>query len=167
MCSSVLPADALTDLLVKLYELPQLPDDLDGVEIRRALAPERGVVLKWFENEFSPGWASEAAVAFGGQPIRCLVAVKDEQLLGAACFNTTFRGFFGPIGIREDARGGQLGKTLTIAALRAMREEGFAYAVIGATKAEAFFKRSVGAIEIPDSWPGAYEGMLPTREGSS
>lgn len=163
MCFSDSPANALTDLLVKLYDLPQLPDDLGDVEIRRALAPERGLVIKWFEDEFTPGWASEAAVAFGGQPIRCMVAVKDQQLLGAACFNTTFQGFFGPIGIREDARGGTLGTALTIAALQAMSEEGFAYAVIGATKAEAFFKKVVNAIEIPDSWPGAYEGMLPTR----
>lgn len=154
----------MTDLLVKLYELPSLPEDLsEGVEIRRALAPERGLVLKWFEDEFSPGWASEAAVAFGCQPIRCFVAIRDQQLLGAVCFNATFQGFFGPIGIREDARGGKIGQALTIRALEAMREEGFAYAAIGATKAEAFFKKTVGAIEIPDSWPGAYEGMLSAR----
>ncbi|MFT5465782.1 MAG: hypothetical protein ACI8UO_000878 [Verrucomicrobiales bacterium] len=154
----------MTDLLVKLYDLPAMPDEFgEGVVIRRAIAPERGVVMKWFEDEFSPGWASETAVAFGGQPIRCFVAVKDQQLLGAACFNTTFQGFFGPIGLIKEARGGSLGRALTIRALEAMREEGFAYAVIGATKAEVFFRRTVGAIEIPDSWPGAYEGLLPTR----
>ena len=141
-----------------------MPADLDGIEIRRALAPERGVVVRWFEDEFTPGWASEAAVSFGGQPIRCIVAVRDQQLLGAACFNTTFQGFFGPIGVRKDARGGALGKALTIAGLTAMREEGFAYAIIGATKSGIFFEKTVGATEIPDSWPGAYDGMLPTRE---
>lgn len=155
----------MTDLLVKLYELPP-PPETGEVVIRRALAPERDLVLRWFEEQFSPGWRSEAAVAFGGQPIRCFIATRDQQLLGAACFNATFQGFFGPIGLRPDARGGNLGRALTLRTLAAMREEGFAYAVIGATKAEAFFERVAGAVEIPDSWPGAYQGMLPARESS-
>ncbi len=149
----------MTDLLVKLYDLPPAPE-LETTVVRRALAPERGIVKNWVKARFSPGWAQEVAVAFGSQPIRCLVAAHGDDLLGFACFNTTFQGFFGPIGVKEEARGGKIGEALTLQALQAMREEGFAYAVIGATKAEAYFQRIFGAIPIPNSWPGAYEGML-------
>ena len=152
----------MTDLLVKLYQLPA-PPEVENCMIRRALAPERGVVMRWVEEHFTPGWAQEVAVAFGGQPIRCLIAFNGDELLGFVCFNTTFQGFFGPVGVGEEARGSGIGTALTIRALEAMREEGFAYAIIGATKAEAYYESTVGAIPISDSWPGAYAGMLPTR----
>ena len=151
----------MTDLLVKLYDLPTAPTP-DCV-IRRGISPERGVVMRWVEEHFTPGWAQEVAVAFGDQPIRCFLAVEDAELLGFVCFNTTFQGFFGPVGVSEKARGRGIGTALTFRALEAMREEGFAYAVIGATKSEAYYEKTVGAIRIPDSWPGAYEGILPTR----
>ncbi len=153
----------MTDLLVKLYQLQPAPET-PGVILRRAFAPEREIVMNWVRETFSPGWAQEVAVAFGGQPIRCILAVRGDELLGFACFNTTFQGFFGPVGVREANRGDGIGTALTIRALEAMQEEGFAYAVIGATKAESYYEKALGAIPIPDSWPGAYAGMLPTRQ---
>ena len=148
----------MTDLLVKLYELPD-PPDVD-CEIRRALAPERHLVMGWVEEQFTPGWASEAAIAFAGQPINCVLATNDGEILGFACYNTTFLGFFGPVGVSENARGRGIGSALTIRALTALREQGFAYAVIGATKAEKYYQERLNAIPIPDSWPGAYKGLL-------
>lgn len=149
----------MTDLLVKLYTLPAVPE-ID-LEIRRALAPERHLVIDWIRENFSEGWASEAAVAFGGSPIRCMIAIREKKLLGFACFNTTFQGFFGPFGVAADSRGTGIGSALLIRTLHEMRTEGFAYAIIGATKSEDFYMRTISAIPIPDSWPGAYRGMLP------
>tara|TARA_R110002096_G_scaffold16106_30_gene55202 strand:- start:1383 stop:1844 length:462 start_codon:yes stop_codon:yes gene_type:complete len=152
----------MTDLLVKLYDLPAAPE-VENCEIRRALTPERGVAMTWVEEHFTPGWAQEVASAFAGQPVRCLFAIENGNLLGFSCFNTTFQGFFGPVGVADSARGRGIGTALTIRALEAMREEGFAYGIIGATKAEDYYERFLGAIRIPDSWPGAYRGMLNTR----
>ena len=120
-------------------------------------------MVDWFGSEFTAGWASEAAVAFAGHPIGCFVATQGAQLIGAACYNATFCGFFGPIGVREDLRGRKIGEALTIASLRAMREDGYAYGVIGAAKTPEFFARVVNATPIPDSWPGAYQGLLPQK----
>src|SRR4051794_20181863 len=99
----------MADMLVKLYDLP---DDTaprerlrrDGIEIRRALAPEKHIVAHWVREHFLEAWASECEVAFGRQPVTCFVAVQNETLLGFACFETTCRNFFGPLGIAENAR---------------------------------------------------------------
>jgi hypothetical protein len=63
----------VADLLVKLYELP--PErTAAGVDVRRALAPERDAVRRWVGTIFGPRWASEAEVSFSGHPVRCHVA---------------------------------------------------------------------------------------------
>jgi len=37
---------------------------------------------------------------------------------------------------------------------------GYAYAIIGDVGPSAFYERTVGAIQIPDSAPGIYAGLL-------
>ncbi len=148
----------ITDLLVKLYALPSIP--ASSGQIRRALAPERHLVVDWVKEHFGMPWSSETAVAFGGQPIRCFVATREEALVGFACINTTFLGFFGPFGMREDVRGQGIGSALLLTALHAMREEGYAYAIIGGAKSGSIYEKLLGALPIPGSWPGAYQGLL-------
>ncbi len=154
------------DLLVRLYDLPPLGPtlavtDREGVEIRRALALERRRVCRWVEDAFNERWASEVEMAFGAQPVRCLIAIGEGgALAGFACHDVTFRGFFGPIGVHPDFRGRGVGKALCLRGLHAMWEEGFAYAIVGDAGEPDFFIRIAGALEIPDSTPGAYRGRL-------
>lgn len=98
---------AVPDLLVKLYDLPAastiaLPT---GVEIRRALPPEKHVVIEWVRRTFGDAWASECEVAFGGHPISCFVAVAvgADGIVGFACYDATAKGFFGPASPRARA----------------------------------------------------------------
>jgi hypothetical protein len=51
---------------------------------------------------------------------------------------------------------------LLLSVLRAMREAGYAYAIIGHAGPSAFFQSCVDAILIPDSTPGVYP---PNIEG--
>jgi hypothetical protein len=151
------------DILVKLYALPPL--DLSGLErsgvaIRRPIAPERHVVVHWVARTFEVGWGSEVEVAFTNHPPSCFVAVDGQAILGFACFDATARGLFGPTGVAESARGRGLGGALLLASLHAMREQGYAYAVIGAAGPIEFYRRLVGGLVIPDSWPGLYRGLL-------
>ncbi len=153
------------DLLVKLYELPELAIALEkqqanGVMIRLAIAPEKHLVTQWVRKHFSAGWESECEISFHRTPISCYIAVRDNQILGFACYDATCRGFFGPIGVAKDERGNGLGKALLLACMHAMRSVGYGYAIIGAAGPIDFFKKSVGATVIPDSWPGIYRGML-------
>jgi GNAT superfamily N-acetyltransferase len=153
------------DLLVRLYDLPDDRADQEriaatGTVIRRALAPEMKRVSAWVGKEFYEAWIGECEVAFARQPTSCYIAVKDGKLIGFACYEATCRGFLGPMGVAKDQRGGGLGKALLMVALRAMREYGYGYAVIGGAGPADFYLRTVGAIVIPGSDPGIYRGLL-------
>jgi len=148
----------VNDILVKLWTLPPPVVPAGRFALRRALPPERDLVTDWIRRHFTPGWASETGVALSQTPARCLLAVSvpEGTLLGFACFNTTFPGFLGPIGVAAEARRQGIGLALASHALHAMRHEGHAYAIVGATRANEFYREHFGGIPIPDSWPGAY-----------
>jgi GNAT superfamily N-acetyltransferase len=149
----------VADLLVKLYELP--PErTVAGIEVRRALAPEKHAVLAWVGAMFGVRWASEADVVFSGHPIRCHIATADREVIGFACWDATARGFFGPEGVAETSRGKGVGGALLLQCLHAMRAHGYAYAVIGGVGPKAFYEKIVPVMEIPGSSPGIYHGML-------
>ena len=101
-------------------------------------------------------------MAFANHPPSCLVAVEGQDILGFACYDATARGLFGPTGVTEASRGRGIGAALLMASLHAMREQGYAYAVIGAAGPIDFYRRQVGGMVIPDSWPGLYRGLLRT-----
>ncbi|HZQ60587.1 MAG TPA: GNAT family N-acetyltransferase [Casimicrobiaceae bacterium] len=151
----------MTDMLVKLYDLPPLPDVVlaAGVGLRRALVPEKPIVVDWTRRVF-PGWAAEVEAAFARVPVACLVAVAGNELLGFACHDVVCRNFFGPTGVAPEARHRGIGRALLIATLHAQRELGYAYAIIAGVGPEAFYREAVGAIAIPGSTPGIYAGML-------
>ena len=149
----------MPDLLVRLYALPGT-EAPPPVAIRRAFSAERELVSEWVAQKFSQGWASECAGCFSGGRPTCFVATENGQLVGFACYDTTARGMFGPTGVVEAARRRGIGRALLLAALRDMAAFGYAYAVIGGARSTEFYRETVGAIEIPDSEPGFYRGML-------
>ncbi|MGH1350486.1 MAG: GNAT family N-acetyltransferase [Methyloligellaceae bacterium] len=155
----------MSDLLVSLYNknirAPQC--DLQGIEVRRAIAPERHLICEWVSQSFGEAWASEVAVAFSGLPVTTWIAVREQELLGFACHDATARGFFGPTGVSPSARGQGLGRELLLATLSGMREAGYAYAVIGGVGGQRdYYAKIIDVYDIPDSTPGIYAGMLRT-----
>jgi GNAT superfamily N-acetyltransferase len=155
----------MIDMLVRLYDLPDstalYADIADkGVTLRRARAFEKHTVAA-FARTFSEKWQSEVEVAVTRQPVSCFIATRDKQILGFACFETTQRGFFGPTGVSEDARGLGIGKALLMKALEGLRDIGYAYAIIGGVGPREFYEKACGAIEIPGSDPGTYGDILP------
>ena len=158
----------MSDLLVRLYDLPHFDAEAKvaeaGIVVRRALAPERPVILDWIGAHFYDPWVGEAALALSVLPVTCWIAVRGPDLLGFACHDTAAKGFFGPTGVVESARGQGIGEALLIATLRGMREAGYAYAVIGDPGPVGFYTRRLDALEIPKSSPGIYRGMLRRDE---
>ncbi len=153
----------MSDHLVKLYDLPEestrwvLPQ---GINIRRAMAYEKHQIVDWVRKHFGNGWSSECDVAFGNRPISCHIATQDGAILGFACYDSAARGMFGPLGVREEARGQGIGRGLLLSCLHAMKAMGYAYAIIGGAGAVEFYRRVVDVIEIPDSTPGIYVDRL-------
>jgi GNAT superfamily N-acetyltransferase len=154
----------MSDLLVRLYDLPDFPSEAKvaaaGVTVRRALPPERHFVTAWVGAKFNNYWVSEVEMAMSQHPVTCWIAVRGNDLLGFACHDASMKGFFGPTGVGEAARGQGIGEALLIATLRGMREAGYGYAVIGDPGPVEFYQRRLDALEIPKSSPGIYGGML-------
>ncbi|MGO4353380.1 GNAT family N-acetyltransferase [Rhizobium sp. RAF36] len=155
------------DYLVNLSALPadktsQAAMTEARVTVRRALPPELKLIIGWIEDKFGSGWASEATVAMTRQPPTCFVATRDGALIGFACHEATARGFFGPTGVDENARGLGIGRALLFASLNDLKSLGYAYAIIGDVGPSAFYEKAVAATPIPNSEPGIYAGMLKT-----
>lgn len=158
----------MPDMLVKLYALPELSPVLErqrssGVEIRRALLPEKHIVVDWVRQRWGDGWASESEASFYRQPATCFIAVGNEQIAGFACHEVTHKNFFGPFGVDSMSRGKGIGTALLLATLHDMHASGYAYAIIGGAGPGVLFTRAVGAVVIDDSTPGIYRGMLRNR----
>ena len=86
--------------------------------------------------------------------------MENEKITGFACYEATCKNFFGPTGVSEDSRGKGIGKALFLSCMHAMEMQGYAYAIIGSAGPKDFYIKNAGAIEIPDSSPGIYKGML-------
>ncbi len=155
----------MQDMLVKLYTLPDsrpLSEKMqrDGITIRRPLAAEKSLLVEWVKKRFGTGWASETEVCFAYQPISCFMATHEGAILGFACYDAAYRNFFGPTGVEEPWRGRGIGKILLLRSLEAMREQGYAYGIIGGVGPASFYEKAVGAQLIEGSNPGIYEGIL-------
>lgn len=158
------------DMLVRLYDIPESATGVRalheaGIEVRRALAPERHVVVSWVRQHFGEEWASECEVSFGRLPISCFRAQRGQEILGFACYDATAKAFFGPTGVLERERKHGIGTALLLESLHAMAAGGYAYAIIGAAGPADFYAKAVGAVPIAGSAPGIYAHLL--REGRS
>lgn len=150
-------------MLVKLYDLPEKQDYpalREGISIRKALPPEKHLVVEWVKSNFNSHWASEVEQAYTNSPVSCILAVRDNSILGFACYEATAKGFFGPTGVAESARGQGLGKILLFEALHALRNMGYAYGIIGGIGPQKFYEQAVNAVPIEGSTSGIYKGML-------
>jgi GNAT superfamily N-acetyltransferase len=162
----------MPDMLVNLLKLPKegaLLDTLrtDGIEIRRAVSPDRHRILPRIAELMGPSAASECEACFARVPVSLFIATQGAQILGFAAYNATAPDFFGPTSVAQACRGKGIGKALLIRALRALREEGYVYAVIGGVGPAAFYAAAVGATLIADSDPGIYEDFLGRLESIS
>lgn len=173
----------MTDMLVKLYALPEVTPLLNalhqnGVEIRRPHPSEKHILAGWVRQHFQESWAVGCEVALEHRPVSCYIAIEKSQdfvpsdnpyelpkevLVGFACYDVASKGMFGAMGVKEDYRERGIGTGLLLECLHAMKEEGYAYAVIGWVASIDFYARAAGATVIPDSEPGIFRGKLVGR----
>ncbi len=161
----------MTDMLVRLYEIPGLNGAMEkmekiGVRVRRPNVWEKPVLLDWVKDQFSSTWALECETAFAAKPPSCFIAVKSDVLIGFACYDCTRMNFFGPTGVAEYARGKGVGTLLLLSCLHAMRDSGYAYAIIGGIGPTGFYAKTVGAMAIEGSSPGIYDFSLIGKKHS-
>jgi predicted N-acetyltransferase YhbS len=153
------------DMLVRLYDLPDSRASFErlrreGIEVRRALAAEKHKVTAWVRENLAEGWASEAEIAFGRQPLSCFIAVEEGTIVGFACHDATCRNFFGPTGVAPKVRKKGIGTALLFACLEDMKRQGFGYGIIGGVGPAAYYSKAIAAVPIEGSEPGIYRGLL-------
>jgi hypothetical protein len=162
----------MPDMLVKLYDLPDLHESLCrtkgvGIETRRPNPWEKSILLEWVKSTFSSTWALECETALSANPPSCYIAVEKERLIGFACYDCTRRNFFGPTGVAEAARGKGVGVSLLLSCLHALRNDGYAYAIIGGVGPAEYYAKTVGATLIEGSSPGIYDfGLTRKAQGT-
>lgn len=158
----------MKDMLVRLVELPEthhLEKKLAEMKIliRRPIAPEKSLVKDWVDLHFGDYWANEVDVAFSFQPPHLFIAQKGNEILGFACYETTAKNFFGPTGTVENMRGKGIGKVLLLKSLNALKEMGYAYAIIGGVGPADFYKNVVDAKIIEYSDVSIYNHLLKKK----
>lgn len=137
-----------------IANLTRLPGETapEGIGIKRAFAGEKMRVLQYIRENFSEGWVYEAENAL--MQHKCFIATKEGRILGFACYDATAKGYFGPIGVSEEARGTGVGTALLLRTLTCMKDEGYGYAIIGwVDDAELFYRKTVNAEWIPGGEP--------------
>ncbi len=159
----------MPDMLVPLYKLPSLstleslPYQQKGIQIVRAMAPNMNKITSWVKEYFTQSWASECAITFTRTPITCFLALKENQIIGFGCYEATYPTFFGPTGVLEEYRNLGIGKGLLLNCLHGLHQLGYPYGIIGWAGPVDFYKKTVNAIEIEDSFPdlpGSFEHIL-------
>ncbi len=158
----------MADLLVNLLKLPPLAPSVEklaraGILVRRANPFEQTPIRTFVEKNFSMGWADEISVAYARQPVGLFVATKANKILGFSAYECTRRGFFGPMGVLENAREKGIGNALLLAALWGMHDMGYVYGIIGGVGPVEFYRKTVGAVEIEGTTPGIYTDILRTK----
>jgi len=150
----------MPDLLVNLLKLPLPTPPFESFNIRRARPFEISRVRNFIGENFAWTWADEVSVGFANKPVTVYLATREGQVIGFAGYECTRRGFFGPTGVLESARGRGIGRALLIASLWGLRELGYVYGIIGGAGPIEFYQAAVGAIVIPGSEPGIYTDLL-------
>ncbi|RZS96833.1 GNAT family N-acetyltransferase [Cecembia calidifontis] len=155
----------MKDMLVRLMDLPdvsELESKLlnEGVIFRRPIPPEKSFVKDWVHVNFGTYWANEVDAAFSHLPVHCFIGQKGNEILGFACYEATAKNFFGPTGTAENLRGKGIGKILLIKSLQALKEMGYAYAIIGGVGPAEFYKHTVDAVLIEKSENSIYQNLI-------
>ncbi|MCH3917935.1 MAG: GNAT family N-acetyltransferase [Spirochaetia bacterium] len=157
------------DMLVRLYDLPDITPSLaemekQGICISRAMAPDMYTILPWIEQHSTVSAKGEATVCFSRAPISLFLATRGKDILGYACYNATALDFFGPTKVLESEQHKGIGKALLLSCLKALGDEGYAYAIIGSVGPVKFYEKCVAAVSIEGSTPGIYRDFIRGRK---
>ena len=164
----------MPDMLVKLIRYSRVSAHAIGAPAGDGHVPSDAACRR--RNSWRWSGSDSTSASTGFQRSRCGLSRRihrlhaylahrgDQLLLGFACYDTARKNFFGPTGVDEAERGQGIGTALLLAALHAMRDDGYMYGIIGWAGPVGYYEKTVGAAVIPDSEPpGSYRGMLGTR----
>ncbi|MDD6098350.1 MAG: GNAT family N-acetyltransferase [Oscillospiraceae bacterium] len=141
------------DMIVSLYNLPEIKVN-GNIKIKRAFVGDKDIILDFVGKYFRKNWVYEVEHSLMEEVSKCFVATEDGKIIGFACYDSSAKGFFGPIGVEPTRRGENIGQALLVRTLSSMKEYGYGYAIIGwVSEAEMFYRKTVGAEFIKGGSP--------------
>jgi len=146
----------MTDMLVSLKELPITPALAESYDMELARPWDSIKIIEWVKTNFSEGWASEVMCGLSQHPSRVLIIRQNTSIVGFACYNVTFPGFFGPTGVSDAHRNLGLGKVLLIESMHRLQKLGHVYGFIGSPGPVEFYQHVLDAYLLPEHIQDSY-----------
>lgn len=144
------------DMIVGLYNLPEVKIK-KNLRVHKAFVSDLDTILTFVDNELPErqGWKKEIQYSIMQSPVKLVIATINNEMVGFACYDSSAKGFFGPIGVKKNMRGKGIGSALLIKTLEYMKNDGYAYGIIGWVneEVEEFYRKTIGAKRIEDGTP--------------
>ncbi len=150
-----------SDLIVNLYDNNLECKQIEGVVINRIFPTDYDKLDEFIGKHFSKGWQNEVKAGLFQPNPTVFVAVKNHQIIGFAGYDCTAKGYFGPTGVDPLFQKQGIGTTLLLITLKAMKDAGYGYAVIGDTEDQVFtfYSKYVKLIKL-DREHSVYDRMI-------
>ena len=109
------------DMIVSLYNLPEIKVN-ENIKIKRAFVGDKDIILDFVGKYFRKNWVYEVEHSLMEEVSKCFVATEDGKIIGFACYDSSAKGFFGPIGVEPTRRGENIGQALLVRTLSAIKD---------------------------------------------
>jgi len=148
----------MNDLIVNLYDNNYLEDNYleltsSEYKVKRLLSPNSDDLISFVKENFTNTWTSEVKSAVYKNNPTCFIVTHNNAIVGFACYDATAKGYFGPTGVKDNYRGKNIGQTLLLKTLRAMKDDGYGYAIIGsvAKTVQGFYAKYIKFITVENN----------------
>ncbi|MEI3895493.1 MULTISPECIES: GNAT family N-acetyltransferase [Bacillus] len=121
--------------------------------VRQANSSDFEKLASFVNEEFGERWLHSVAYGFRTykENLPIYIAEQEEVIVGFACYDVVRgkKGLFGPMGTAKQNRVKGVGKQLLHRCLHSMKQDGYAYAIIGQAGPIEFYERNCDARLIP------------------
>jgi len=115
---------------------------------RKARLEEKGELVSWVRDVFSPFWAYEVSCGLRKSGTSVWLAEHEGEIVGFAAYSVLEPDWFGPIGVDQKERGKGIGTVLLYKALNSLRLDGHRLVTIPWTELLFFYSQLPGIIAI-------------------
>ena len=120
----------------------------EGFSFRKAIRQEKDALISWVRENFSPFWAYEVGLGFGGDETSVWLAERGGEILGFAAYSVLEPNWFGPIGVSQEVRGRGNGTILLYKAMNSLRLNGHRLVTVPWTDLLFFYSQLPGIVSI-------------------
>jgi GNAT superfamily N-acetyltransferase len=136
------------DLSASDWDTTELEERLarNGYTVRRLRPDEKNRLREWMtSNGYSAGWQYQVLRGAEMDPVAVFIAEQDGEIVAFAGYDGVRPGWFGPMGTRENLRGGGIGSATFLKCLQSMKEVGYKVCEINSVGPLYFYSKVANA----------------------